>query len=188
MTAETDTTPANDGTPASDATPATEAGDVVVPALLRAARGTYGNAIRARLAAAGFEDLPRNGPHVLGGMVNHGVPAAQLLRELGVSKQARSQLIDTLVVRGYVQRGDDPQDRRRLVLAATERGRAAAAEVRAAVLAIDEQLAQLISPAQLEGMRAGLLALCEIRERSEAQAHEAQARTDQANPPATHAA
>ncbi len=74
------------------------------------------------------------------------------MRELGVSKQARSQLIDTLVVRGYLERADDPDDRRKLVLTPTERGRAAAAEVRAAVVAIDEELARLISSQQLRWM------------------------------------
>ena len=79
-----------------------EPDEVVIPALLRAARGSYGHAIRARLADAGFEDIPRNGSYVLGGMVNHGGSAGGLVRELGVSKQAASQLIDTLVLRGYL--------------------------------------------------------------------------------------
>ena len=35
-------------------------------------------------------------------------------RDFGVSKPAASKLIDTLVVRGYVERGTDPEDRRRL--------------------------------------------------------------------------
>ena len=40
--------------------------------LLVRARGGYGNTISAQLAAAGFDDLPRNGPFVLGGL---GAPA-----------------------------------------------------------------------------------------------------------------
>ncbi len=154
--------------------PAVDTADgVVLPALLRAARGSYGRAIRAALADAGFEDMPRNGPHVLGGIVNQGVAAGQLVRELGVSKQAASQLIDTLVLRGYLERRPDPDDRRRIVLEVTERGRAAAAAVREGVLNVDEALARLISPQQLAGLRAGLVALCTIRERIEEQAHAA---------------
>src|SRR5690349_21190401 len=114
--------------------------DVPIPALLRAARFAYGAAIRERLAAAGLEDLPRNGPYVLGGMENQGNAPGDLIRQLGVSKQAASQLIDTLVVRGYVERGFDPDDRRRLVLEATERGRAAARAVRAGVEEVDAAL------------------------------------------------
>jgi hypothetical protein len=72
---------------------------------------------------------------------------------LGVSKQATSQLIDTLVVRGYLERQPNPEDRRRVTIEATERGRAAAAAVRSAVVAVDEELAGVITPAQLKGMR-----------------------------------
>jgi DNA-binding MarR family transcriptional regulator len=148
----------------------TTADEVVIPALLRAARGSYGHAIRAQLAAAGFDDLPRNGAYVLGGIVNHGGSASGLVRELGVSKQAASQLIDTLVVRGYLRREADPSDRRRVTIDATERGRAAAAAVRAGVQSIEAQLAAAISPAQLAAMRAGLTALCTIREQLEDEA------------------
>lgn len=140
--------------------------DVTVPALLRAARGAYGHAVRQRLAAD-FEDLPGNGPYVLGGMANHHNSAGDLIRQLGVSKQAASQLIDTLVLRGYLERRIDPADRRRLLIELTDRGRAAAAAVRAGVLAVDTELAQLISPAELAGLRAGLFALCDIRDRFE---------------------
>jgi DNA-binding MarR family transcriptional regulator len=141
--------------------------DLVIPALLRASRGAYGHAVRVRLAAAGFDDLPRNGPYVLGGMANRDGTAAGLVRELGVSKQAASQLIDALVLRGYLEREIDPDDRRRLTIALTERGRAAAAAVRAGVDSIDGELEAMLSPAELHGLRAGLVALCEIRERLE---------------------
>ncbi|AHI00127.1 hypothetical protein GCM10010174_82400 [Kutzneria viridogrisea] len=139
--------------------------EVVIPALLRAARGSYGHAIRARLADAGFEDVPHNGAYVLGGMVDHGGSAGQLVRELGISKQAASQLVDALVQRGYLTREDHPEDRRRVHIAVTERGRAAAAEVRAGVLGVDAELARMISPGELAGLRAGLTALTAIRQR-----------------------
>jgi DNA-binding MarR family transcriptional regulator len=142
--------------------------DLNIPALLRAARGAYAHAVRAELAAGGFDDMPASGPFVLGGMANHGVAAGDLLKQLGVSKQATSQLIDTLVLRGYLERDTDPNDRRRITIAVTERGRAAAKAVRAGVEAVDSELGTLLSAAQLDGLRAGLVALCDIRERAEA--------------------
>lgn len=142
--------------------------DLPIPGLLRAARGAYGHAIQARLAAAGLDDLPRNGPFVLGGMVNGGGAAGDLVRQLGVSKQAASQLVDVLVLRGYLDRQIDPDDRRRMTIALTERGRAAAAAVRAGVEEVDGELALRLSAAQLAGLRAGLEALCAIREAAEA--------------------
>jgi DNA-binding MarR family transcriptional regulator len=144
--------------------------EVVIPALLRAARGSYGHAIRASLADAGFDDVPRNGAYVLGGIVNHGGSAGGLVRELNVSKQAASQLIDTLVVRGYLERQAHAEDRRRVTIEPTERGRAAAAAVRDAVVSVDRELAGLLSEEQMAGLRAGLVALCDIRERMEERA------------------
>lgn len=141
--------------------------EIVIPALLRAARGAYGNAIRARLAAAGFDDLPRNGPFVLGGMANHGAVASDLVRQLGVSRQAASQLIDTLVLRGYLERRVNPDDRRRMTIELTDRGRSAAAAVREGVESVDDELTAMLSAQQLAGLVTGLEALCTIRERLE---------------------
>ena len=146
------------------------ADEVVIPALLRAARGSYGHAIRQRLEAAGFDDLPRNGAYIVGGIVSHGGSAASLVRELGVSEQAASHLIDTLVARGYLEREVNAEDRWRVTIDVTDRGRAAAAAVRAGVAAADAERAGLVSPAELAGLRAGLTALCDIRERMENQA------------------
>jgi DNA-binding MarR family transcriptional regulator len=145
------------------------AAGVVTPALLRAARGAYSHAVRSRLVAGGFEDLPANGPYVLGGMVNQGGTPGDLIRQLGVSRQAASQLVETLVVRGYLTRDIDESDRRRVTLEATERGRAAAAAVRDGVVSVDLDLAGRLTPQQLYGFRAGLAALCEIREDLEAE-------------------
>lgn len=140
------------------------ADDVPIPALLRASRGAYGHAIRRRLVAAGFDDLPRSAPYVLGGMATRGASAGDLVRQLGVTKQATGQLIDTLVARGYLDRRPHPDDRRRMLIELTPRGRAAAAEVREAVQAVDTDLAQRISKTELAGLRAGLVALCDIRD------------------------
>jgi DNA-binding MarR family transcriptional regulator len=137
---------------------------VVIPALLRAARGSYAQAITANLAAAGFGDLPRNGAFVLGGMGNHGGTAVDMIRGLGVTKQAASQLIDTLVLRGYLTRQVNPEDRRRMTIALTDRGQAASAAVRSGVEAIDAELARMITPAELAGLRAGLEALGRIKD------------------------
>jgi DNA-binding MarR family transcriptional regulator len=138
-----------------------------IPALLRAARGGYGNTIAAMLAAAGFDDLPRNGPFVLGGMANHGGATVEMIRGLGVSRQAASQLVDTLVVRGYLDRQVNSNDRRRMDIELTDRGRAAAAVVRAAVEKVDRQLTAMLSSVELAGLRAGLSALATIKEETQ---------------------
>ena len=138
-----------------------------IPALLRGARGSYGNAIAAMLADAGFDDLPRNGPFVLGGMANHGGSAVEMIQGLGVSRQAASQLIDTLVLREYLDRHINSNDRRRMDIVLTDRGRSAAAVVRAAVEKVDRRLTSMLSSEELAGLRAGLAALAAIKEDSQ---------------------
>ncbi len=145
--------------------PGTDPSDI--PVLLRRARGSYANTIATFLAAEGFDDLPRNGPFLLGGMASHRAPVVELIETLGVSRQAASQLIDTLVLRGYLTRVVNAQDRRRMDIDLTERGRAAAAVVRAAVVEVDRALAKELSTRELAGLRTGLAALGAIRERTE---------------------
>ena len=89
-----------------------------------------------------------------------------MIRGLGVTKQAASQLIDVLVLRGYLTREVNAEDRRRMTIELTDRGRAAAAAVRAGIEAVDAELAEMLSPAELAGLRAGLAALGEIKERT----------------------
>ena len=115
---------------------------LVIPALLRHARTTYGVAMRRALAEAGYDDVPRNGMYIIGGMALGAdtVPLGQLVKELGVSKQAVGQLVDTLVLRGYLERKEDAQDRRKSNLVLTQRGLGAAAVQTAAREKIDAEL------------------------------------------------
>jgi DNA-binding MarR family transcriptional regulator len=140
---------------------------VPIPALLRHARGAFSVSVRTELLDGGFEDLPANGPYVLGGMANQQLDASQVIRELGVSKQAASQLVDTLVVRGYLTREADPSDRRKMNLQLTDRGRAAATAVRAGVEAVETALTERLSQEELRGLRRGLVELIAIKEESE---------------------
>lgn len=136
--------------------------DISFPALLRAARATYGKAIRAALAEAGFDDIPGNGLFVVGAVARTRLPMASLVRALGVTKQAAGKLVDTLALRGYVERVPDPDDRRRLLVAPTPRGAAAADVIRAATGGIDARLAARVPAAQVAHARAVLLALAAL--------------------------
>jgi DNA-binding MarR family transcriptional regulator len=137
--------------------------DVSIPALLRAARGAYARSIKDGLAAEGFADVPRNGPFLLGGMANRDGTAAELITGLDVTRQAASQLIDTLVLRGYLTREVNPDDRRRITIALTERGRAAGEAIGASIRAVDGRLTERLTGAELAGLRAGLTALADLR-------------------------
>ena len=141
--------------------------ELATPTLMRLARGAYAQAIRAELLQIGVDDgLPRNGAFLLAGIGAGGGSQADLPRELGVTKQAVSQLTDTLVSRGYLERGErggDAGDRRRVALALTGRGREVVEAVVRAVDMVDAQLGERLPEGHVEALRAGLIALAEIK-------------------------
>jgi DNA-binding MarR family transcriptional regulator len=137
---------------------------IVIPALLRGARNTYGEAMRKALAKADCDDVPANGMWVIGGLaIGVGVaPLSTLIFNLKVSKQAGGQLVDTLVLRGYLKREADEDDRRRLSIKLTERGWHAAAVQREVREKIDAELVQRVGADTVAAARKALGALVEI--------------------------
>ena len=137
---------------------------VVVPALLRHARATYGQAMRRALAEAGYDDIPKNGMYVIGGMAlnSDALPLGELIKQLRVSKQAAGQLVDSLVLRGYLKRDEDPNDRRKSNVTLTNRGRAAAVVQAAAREQIDARLLALVGPEDVLRTRRTLAALIDL--------------------------
>ncbi len=135
---------------------------VGLPGLLRAARRTYGNAVRAAFMDAGFDDVPRNGAYVLARVHEDSSSLADLSRALGISKQAVSQLIDTMVMRGYLERTADADDRRRMLLTLTPRGEAAARVSWEAASEVDDELERRLSAEGVATLRASLKVLAEV--------------------------
>lgn len=137
---------------------------IAIPALLRHARNTYGTAMRRALEKAGYDDIPGNGLYVIGGLAlnRDDIPLGQLIRELRLSKQAAGQLVDALVTRGYLERTPDKEDRRKLTVALTERGRAAAETQAAAREKIDAELVARVGQQAVERTRRTLAALIDI--------------------------
>ncbi|MGN6656312.1 MAG: MarR family winged helix-turn-helix transcriptional regulator [Rhodanobacter sp.] len=137
---------------------------VVTPALLRHARNIYGAAMRQALGKAGFHDIPKNGLYLIGGMARHehDVPLGDLVRELRVTKQAASQLVDALVAGGYLQRAADENDRRKLVVTLTRRGRAAAEVQAKAREQVDAELLARVGARAVSTTRRTLAALIDL--------------------------
>lgn len=143
---------------------------VSIPSLLRHARYTYATAMRRALAESGHDDIPKNGLYVIGGLSPEGggIPLSQLIEGLRISKQAAGQLVDTLVVRGYLERTVDPNDRRRLNVTLTKRGRTAATIQTHAREAIDAALAKQLGMRELRSLRRGLATLIDIGRQQDA--------------------
>src|ERR1700677_4425002 len=122
--------------------------DVPVPQLMREAREVYRDAVLLALGDVGCDDLPRNAVFVLAGWDHRSTepafsPQADVVAFLGLSKQAASQLIDTLVLREYLERRNDPVDRRRMEVRVTERGRTAAHAIHSATDEVETTVANL---------------------------------------------
>jgi DNA-binding MarR family transcriptional regulator len=135
---------------------------MAIVGLLRTARRAYRDAIRDALADGGFDDVPRNGAYVLGRVHDDNSALGDLARGLGISKQAVSQLIDTMVMRGYVERTPAADDRRRMILTLTPRGTAAATVSWQAAVRTDEELQRRLTADGVAALRSGLIALCEM--------------------------
>ncbi|HEX3627787.1 MAG TPA: MarR family transcriptional regulator [Verrucomicrobiae bacterium] len=142
---------------------------VALPALLRHARVTYGLAMHRALAEAGYDDMPKNGMYIIGGMAleTGEIPLGELIKQLRVSKQAGGQLVDTLVVRGYLKREEDPEDRRKSNITLTKHGRAAAAVQNVARKKIDAQLIERVGSEDVLRTRRTLAALIDMGHETE---------------------
>ena len=129
----------------------------------RAARATYGSAIHEALIDAGHDDVPRNGIYVIGTGPTAGPRRllSQIISELGISKQAAGQLVDTLVMRGYLHRSVDTKDRRRLTIRLTERGRAVASVSKSAIERLDAEFGKKAGSEHFKHTRATLAIIAE---------------------------
>jgi len=137
---------------------------IVIPVLLRGARNTYGEIMRKALAEADCDDVPANGMYVIGGLaMGTGVaPLSTMILALKTSKQAAGQMVDTLVLRGYLKREADEEDRRRFTVKLTERGWHAAAVQREERERIDAELIKRVGADTVAAARKTLGALIEI--------------------------
>jgi DNA-binding MarR family transcriptional regulator len=136
--------------------------DVPLSALLRAARNTYSRAVEVAHSKSGCDDLPANGAYLISAMHWSGASLESVIRWMGVTKQAVGQTVDTLVLRGYLERSQEPLDRRRVNLTLTERGREAGRVARSAIEQVDRKLRDRVGARKVADARATLTALIEL--------------------------
>jgi DNA-binding MarR family transcriptional regulator len=142
---------------------------VPLSALLYAVRGAYTAAVRRAQAKLGYTDVPASGEFILNAMEWSGASLESIVRFMGVSKQAASQAVDMLVDRGYLERGRDPSDRRRVILSLTDRGHAAGRAGAAAIRDVDRELRTRVGATGIALTRATLVALLAVKRRAETQ-------------------
>jgi DNA-binding MarR family transcriptional regulator len=131
--------------------------------LLRRAVRHYAAPVSKALAAGGFDDLPQRGVWAVSALAQTepGLSGRDLVTRLGISKQAISQLVETLVTLGYVDRRAAANDRRRTLLHLTGRGRGAARIIDATVAEMEEAMADTIGRERLHELHRALAELDE---------------------------
>jgi DNA-binding MarR family transcriptional regulator len=134
-----------------------------IPELMRVARGSYKRAVDIQLAAGGFEDLPTASGYLLAYIANNEESIPERIEGLGIKPREFRQLVDTLVLRGYLTRETGPADGR-VFLALTERGRAANEASFDGCSYVDRELESRLSDAEMAGLRRGLAVLGEIKQ------------------------
>ncbi len=107
--------------------------------------------------------------------VRPGVPMSSIAAELGVGPSAVSGLVDRLVAQGYVERREDPVDRRQQLVTITDTGTAALDHMRELRAQVTLRLLKGLDDHELEAFRISLIAL----------SREVQ-HLDQTDPPAAH--
>jgi DNA-binding MarR family transcriptional regulator len=134
-----------------------------IPELMRVARGSYKRAVDIRLSEGGMEDLPTASGYLLAYLANDDEAIPERIQGLGIKPREFRQLVDTLVLRGYLTREIDPADGT-VSLTLTERGRAANEASFEGCSYVDRELERRMSEAELAGLRRGLTVLGEIKQ------------------------
>jgi DNA-binding MarR family transcriptional regulator len=79
----------------------------------------------ARLNKAGYTDLRMRHLALLEGLPREGARVTTLASQTGMSKQAMGELIDEIEANGYIERQNDPEDRRARLVVFTAKGQRA---------------------------------------------------------------
>lgn len=91
-----------------------------------------------------------------------GAPLAVIIDRLGLSMQAAGRLADRLVLRGYLDRHVDSEDRRHLVVLPTERGTAAALAIRQAADRLEARVVAAVGASDRQATRRTLASLATL--------------------------
>ena len=92
----------------------------------------------------------------------------ELARKLGGSFSNATVLVDRLVDRGLVERLMDPEDRRVVLVRATDEGKALIEQLVTSWRALSETVLEAMDPTDLQALRRGLDGLLEASKRLEA--------------------
>jgi DNA-binding MarR family transcriptional regulator len=112
-----------------------------------------------RLRERGYDDFRVAHSAVFEFLDDDGTSISELARRADVTKQSIAELVAHLEKRGYVERFDDPSDRRARPVRATSRGREVYAVARELASEVEAELAAKLGPARVGELRTLLIEL-----------------------------
>jgi DNA-binding MarR family transcriptional regulator len=130
------------------------------PTLLRTAYNAVSAAIYRAIAETGAADMrPAHGNAMEMLAIQDGLRLTDIAARAGMAPQSMGELVDDLVSKGYLERREDPADRRAKRIYLTGKGRATADASRMAIRKAEAQLAELLGAQQYRQLRRSLAAI-----------------------------
>lgn len=134
-------------------------GDQDFGILLHLAMAAFKDALHARLAKDGFDDLGTSFGFVFRALGAGPMNLRALADLLGISPQGALKIVDEMVAKKYVRRAADPEDRRAVLLSLAPRGEKAFAAARKFHRAFEAELADRLGARRVSDTRAALVAI-----------------------------
>ncbi|HEX5684532.1 MAG TPA: MarR family winged helix-turn-helix transcriptional regulator [Ideonella sp.] len=124
--------------------------------LLNVSFGAFKLQLHRHLAEAGFGDLGPSFGYVFRLLLARPASLRDVADRLGISSPGALKVVDDMVAKGYVERRDDPSDRRVKLLLLTSRGQRAVEEARRFHAMFERGLAERLGARQVAAARAVL--------------------------------
>ena len=131
----------------------------VIGLLLRLIYQHYAQSVDTALREAGFGDITPGAANVFPFVPPEGITVSRLAELARVRKQSMAQAVDQLERTGYVERRPNPRDNRSRLVFLTGRGASVPPVTHAAAARVEENWAQLTSPAEFDALRESLVHL-----------------------------
>jgi DNA-binding MarR family transcriptional regulator len=132
--------------------------------LLRTAYNALSAAIYSAVVQTGAADMrPAHGNAMEMLAVEDGLRLTDIAGRAGMAPQSMGELVDDLAAKGYLERREDPADRRAKRIYLTEKGRATVVASKAAVVQIEEAMLHLLGDRRYHQMRRDLAAIAGLQ-------------------------
>lgn len=111
---------------------------------------------------AHLTELPGSEGHMLSYLLPYGpCTVSELVRVFGAKHSTMTSVLDRLEKRGYIERKENPEDKRSFLVGITPKGRKAAVRVNVLVEEIEREIGERVTKRDLEGFRKVMDAVAE---------------------------